>query len=232
MDEILTKYVEALGGEAAIRKVTSRVITATQDFPTGGGGTTPVPAQTERYMKAPNLLLNIYKTNKFTVEDGFDGTNLWAQDVRGNLTEVFDIEQLRAKRSADFYESIHLKQEYTDLTVTGTEKVNNRDAYVVVGVPRDDSPEKLYFDTQTGLLVRKFTTMPTPIGKSPFQVDYDDYRDTGSGVKIAFVTHLLPTSPRTELGPHTTIQVLTVRDNVPIDDMKFVKPTSPVPSAR
>lgn len=37
-DEILARYVQALGGEQAIRKVTSRVITATQYIPTGPGG--------------------------------------------------------------------------------------------------------------------------------------------------------------------------------------------------
>ena len=47
VDQILAKYVQALGGEQAIRKVTSRVITATQYIPTGPGGTVPVPAQSE-----------------------------------------------------------------------------------------------------------------------------------------------------------------------------------------
>jgi len=44
-DQILTKYVEALGGEKALQKVTTRVIIATQDSPTGPGGVIPVPTQ-------------------------------------------------------------------------------------------------------------------------------------------------------------------------------------------
>ena len=55
VDQILTRYVQALGGEQTIRKVTSRVITGTQYIPTGPGGTTPMPAMVERYQKAPNV---------------------------------------------------------------------------------------------------------------------------------------------------------------------------------
>ena len=41
----------------ATPKITSRMITATQDIPTGNGGRMPVQAQVEIYQKAPNLVL-------------------------------------------------------------------------------------------------------------------------------------------------------------------------------
>jgi hypothetical protein len=225
-DQILAKYIEALGGEQAIRKVTSRLITATQDIPTGPGGVIPTPARTERYQKAPYLLLNVYHTDKYSISNGFDGTVSWAQDARGRVTQPVKLEQIRARRSADFYECLHLKQEYSQMKVDGIEKVNNRDAYVLIGYPEEKIPERLYFDTQTGLLLRKSTVVPTAAGNSPFQVDYDDYRDTGSGVKYPFLTHMEPGGSRTELVVHSTIRVQKIQDNVAIDDAKFVKPES------
>ena len=39
VDDVLAKYVQALGGEQALRKVTSRLITATWELPTGPGET-------------------------------------------------------------------------------------------------------------------------------------------------------------------------------------------------
>jgi hypothetical protein len=48
VDDILARYLTAVGGEQALRRVTSRVITATQHVPTGPGGIIPVPAQIER----------------------------------------------------------------------------------------------------------------------------------------------------------------------------------------
>jgi hypothetical protein len=78
----------------------------------------------------------------------------------------------------------------------------------------------------TGLLLRKWTALPTQAGNSPFQVDFDDYRDTGSGVKFAYLIKMLPAGSRTELAPTATINVSKVEDNVPIESAKFNEPQS------
>jgi hypothetical protein len=226
LDQILAKYVEALGGEQALRKVTGRVITGTQYIPTGPGGTTPTPAAVERYLKAPNLAVTIYRAPTYAISEGFDGTTAWSQNQAGRVTEPVKLDIARAARAADLYEPLNLKRQYAQMTVRGIETVNGRDAYLVVGVPQGDKPESLYFDTQTGLLLRKQTVLPTPIGDSPFQMDFEDYRDTGSGVKIPFVIHMNPANPRTELAPNATLRITKVEDNAAIDGAKFVKPAS------
>lgn len=234
VDEILKKYAQAIGGEQAARKITSRVITATEDIPTGAGGRMPVQAQVEIYQKAPNLVLNVYRTDKFTIADGFDGTSSWAQNARGVVSNDSGIDLARAKRNADFYLGLDLKSEYTRLTVTGTETVNNRGAYVLTGIVRGAGPDRLYFDTQTGLLLRRLTLQPTPFGSTPTQVDYDDYRDDGSGVKLPFVVRITPGSAGAVLAVSSTIRIQKVQENAPIDDSKFVKPQSKpaTPAAR
>lgn len=226
VDRIVTRYVAALGGEQAIRKVTSRVITGTQYIPTGPGGTVPMPAVMERSLKAPNLSVTIYRTATFAISQGFDGTRAWSQDQAGRVTDAVALDAARARRAADFFEPLNLKQQYPQMTVRGIEKVNNRDAYVVVGVPQNDTPERLYFDTQTGLLLRKVSVLPTPVGDSPFQMDFDDYRDTGSGVKFPFLIQMNPANPRTELAPSATLRVSKVEDNVAVEDSKFIKPAA------
>jgi hypothetical protein len=233
VDEILAKYVQALGGEAAIRKVTSRLITATHDLPSGAGGKVPIPSLVEQYRKAPDLVVNVDHTPNFTVSDGFDGTTAWAQNMAGVVSDVASAtDQARLKRAADFYESLDLKQEYMRMAARGIERVNDRDCYVVLGYPQGDSLERLYFDTQTGLLLRRITTLPTSVGAFPFQVDYDDYRDSGSGVKIPFWIRTSPITPRSELETQSITRVQKVQDNVPIDGGKFVKPPSnPAPAA-
>jgi photosynthetic reaction center cytochrome c subunit len=224
VDEILAKYVEGLGGQQAIQKITSRVITGTQYIPTGAGGSVPMPATIERDQKAPNMIVNIYHTATYTISDGFDGTKAWAQNLQGNVTEPATIDQRRAKRDADFYSPLNLKQQYAKMTVQDVERVNDRDAYVVVGIPQGDRPERLYFDTQTGLLLRKETTLPTPAGNSLFQVSYGDYRDAGSGVKFPYLITMYPANARTVLWGTATIHVTAVKDNAAIDNAKFAKP--------
>ena len=228
VDEVLAKYVQALGGEQALRKVTSRLITATWELPTGPGGNTPVPAQLERYQKAPNLTMSVNRTAMFTTAMGFDGTTAWLEDAKGVVTAAPPIDQGHLKRSSDLYQSLDLKQQFSGLTVTGMEKVNGHDAYVVVGTPAGERPERLLFDTQTGLLLREEILVTTPIGDSPIAVEYEDYRDTGSGVKFPFVIRSIPGAPYTlySLDSHSTIRVQKVQDNVPVDDAKFAKPQS------
>jgi photosynthetic reaction center cytochrome c subunit len=225
-DEILDKYIQALGGEAAIRKVTSRSITATLTIPTGPGGTTEAPARGEIFQKAPNLRLNVTNTGKATIEDGFDGTVAWTENARGVVNPAAQLAQPVYQRSADFYEPLNIKKEYTKLEVTAVEKVNDHDAYAVVGMLPDDTPETLYFDTQTGFLLRKITSLPTVVGRSPFEVEYDDYRDTGSGVKIPFVVRSIPGVPLGATASRATIRIEKVQDNAPLEDSKFVKPES------
>jgi photosynthetic reaction center cytochrome c subunit len=235
VDQVLSKYITALGGEQAMRKVTTRVITGTQDLPTGPGGTVPTPAKLERSLKAPNLVVDVYTADKFTISSGFDGKAQWAKGQNGNVNSPIagGVDAERAQRAAAFNEPLTLKQQYTTLTVDGIARVNGHDAYVVIGTPAANTPERLYFDTRTGLLLRKWTYVDTASGRSPYQLDFDDYRNTGSGVKIPFVVHMSPAGPRTEIEPTSTLRITSVKDNTPIDNAKFVKPMpTPQPAAR
>jgi zinc protease len=234
VDELLAKYVAALGGEAAMRKVTSRVITATEDIPTGPGGTVPMPATLRRSMKAPNLNVDEVTTARFTIANGFDGTDAWIKGQNGNVNTMAaaGIDAERIKRAAALDEPLTIKQQYSAMLVEGTAQVNGHDAYVVMGISAAKTPERLYFDTGSGLLLRKWNYLETAAGPSPFQMDFDDYRDTGSGVKIPFVIKMSPATTRSELSTGSTMRVTSVKDNVPLDAAIFVKPqqlTRPAP---
>lgn len=224
VDQILAKYVQALGGEQAIRKVTSRMITATRDVPTGPGGTVPMPAQMEQYLKAPNLIVTVNRAPTFSTSEGFDGSSAWVQNMMGMVNDAATVDLARDKRSGGLYEAVTLKQEYGRMEVQGIDKVNGRDAFLVVGFPQNDSPERLYFDTTTGLLLRKVTLLPTPFGNSPFEVDYDDYRDSGSGVKIPYWIRMIPATPRSAMASRSSIRIQKVQDNITVDSSKFSKP--------
>lgn len=232
VDQILAKYVEALGGEQALRKVTSRVITGTQFIPTGAGGGVPMAATLERDLKAPNLVLNTYHTPTYTISDGFDGTQAWSQDVRGRVNQPMSIDQGRAKRDADFYFPLDLKQTYGIMRVVAVASVDGHETYEVVAKPQGDTEERLYFDVLSGLLIRKASALPTQAGPSPYHVDYDDYRDTGSGVKFPYTITMSPANPRTVLYGSATLYVTKVEDNAPLESSKFSKPESKAAAAQ
>jgi len=225
-EQILAKYVDALGGEVALRRITSRTITATTEVPADVRGEGPaVHALTHQYFKAPNQWVIHSQTASATTVTGFDGTVAWRQDARGVVTETTGATPApplaRIKRNSDFYEPLNLKQAYSRMVTRATVKVRDRDAHLVVGFPDADLPEQLYFDMQTGLLVRKATATATAFGDYALQTDYDDYRDVG-GVKIPYLVRTIGISPAD--GGTTYIEKVEI--NPPLDAGTFVKPVS------
>jgi hypothetical protein len=225
VDQILNKYVQAIGGEDAIRKVSSRSITATRNLLTGPGGVVALPAVSEEYRK-PNRSVIVSRGATITVAEGFDGATAWAQNAAGVVADAQPLDTVRARRDSDLQSSINLKKTYPRMEVQGISRVGERDAYVVVGYPNNDLAEKLYFDISSGLLVRKITALQSVFGEVPFETDYDDYRPTNSGVKIPFWIRSIPGAPRSAYASSMNVRIQKVEDNAPIDDAKFTKPAS------
>ncbi len=121
---------------------------------------------------------------------------------------------------ADLHLATHLKPMFNEMRVRGTEKVGDLEAYVVLGQREGKPPIQLFFDEQSGLLVRLVRFGETALGQMPTQIDYADYRDAG-GVRIPYRWTLA------RPGGRFTIQVSEVKENAPVDDAKFVKPAAP-----
>lgn len=88
---------------------------------------------------------------------------------------------------------------------------------------RDNWPSvDLYFDQESGLLVRMLRYVQTPLGRNPLQIDYSDYREE-AGVKTPYRW--------TVAGPDTrfTIQIEQSQPGAPIADDKFAKPANTPP---
>ena len=137
---------------------------------------------------------------------------------------MVDEEMIYLKRYPDLFKDIKLKDQFSRLTVSGKEKLDVRDVYVLRGTTPNNNRERLYFDTQTGLLVRRFTIMPTSIGNIPEQVDFEDYRDV-DGMKMPFTIRVSAIDPF-----YTATRKFTeIKLNVPVDDARFNKPAGPAP---
>ena len=94
------------------------------------------------------------------------------------------------------------------------DKIDGREVYSVSALTAEDARERLYFDAQSGLLVRRVASAPTILGLFQYQVDYADYKDFG-GVK-------LPTEIKFAVpNIRWTRKVLEVKNNVVIDDLRF-----------
>jgi zinc protease len=215
VDQVLDKFVQAIGGKPAFLKFNSRVGKGTFEIPAMGAS-----GDIEIYAKAPNKSLLIINIAGFgTVQQAFNGTTGWAQEPQSGMRDMSAAEISAAKRDEAFHREIMLKELYTKLEVKAKEKVGEKDAYVVVATPAEGTPDKLYFDVQSGLLVRQDTERESPMGKVPIEAYLDDYKEV-DGVKVPFT--IRQTNPAFSF----TIKLAEVKHNVPIDDAKFNKPAA------
>lgn len=211
--QLIDKYLQAAGGAAAIGKITSRVMKGTITF-----GDRDVAI--DIYSKDPDKRISFTHTPDGDSVTAFDGHDGWLGNPGRPAREMHGSELDAAAMDADLHFAVHLKEMFSDAQVQGTEKVDGREAYLVVGQREGKPPLRLYFDEQSGLLVRLVRYGDTPLGLMPTQIDYADYREAG-GVKIPFRWTLARPSGR------FTIQVSEVTENVPVDDAKFAKPPAP-----
>ncbi len=118
---------------------------------------------------------------------------------------------------ADLRFPLHIRQLFAELHVEYPEMVGDREAYVISCSNVGQPPVKLYFDEQSGLLLRLVRYAASPLGLIPTQIDYADYRDA-DGVKTPFRWTLA------QWDGTSTIQLDQILQNVPIDDARFAKP--------
>lgn len=214
-DEILDKYVKASGGKEAIQKLTSRSAKGTFEIEAMG-----MTGGFQSFAKAPNKTATIIEIPGFgTVNQVFDGTKGWDSNPQTGLRELAGNELAAQKREADFYQTINLKSHYSKLTVKSKEKVGTAEAYLVEAVPAEGSPEKMYFDVTSGLLIRTDTERDLPDGKMAIEVYMSDYKQV-DGVNIPHT--LKQVTPMFAM----TIKMAEIKHNVAVDDAKFAKPAN------
>ncbi len=215
VDQILDKYVQALGGKAAMEKVTSTASKGTFEIPAFGASGTA-----EIWSKAPNKTAIRLDIPGFgIVQEGFNGTVAWGQEPQSGLREKTGLELASTKLDADFYRPLRLKQLYPKITVKGREKLGDKDAYVLEATPAEGAVETWYFDVASGLLARIDAERESPQGKAAVQSYLEDYRDVGA-LKEPFTNRIV--SPAFTI----IIKLDEVKHNVEIDDAKFNKPAA------
>jgi len=219
VDEVFNKYIEAIGGEAAVKKIQTRVSDLSVERPklVNPSGK---PATIQIYQKAPNKLLMVITGPDGSVTyQGFNGTTGWIKTA-SQQREMSGGELAQIKQQAELYNALTLKDQFSNLRVGGKQKVNDRDAYVVVGTNVNKKRERLFFDVETGLLVRRVQLNPTVLGLDPVQSDFLDYRVV-DGVKLPFTIELSSLDNAHYNQKRTFSQI---KQNVSVEDAKFEPP--------
>jgi photosynthetic reaction center cytochrome c subunit len=220
-DQILDKYIEALGGGRQLAGLTSFAAKGTYE----GYDTTQLKRPVELYAKAPDQRTMIVHNTLGDIIWATDGRAGWIVSPANTLTFMTltggDLDG--AKLDASLFFPGKIKQAFSEWRA-GSASVDDKEIAVVQGTNPGKTPVKLYFDKTSGLLVRQVRYTQTTIGLVVTQVDYSDYRQV-SGVQMPFKWIFTWTDGQ------STIELSDIQPNASIDASKFAQPTPP-PAAK
>lgn len=212
-EQVLDRSVAASGGREALERVRSYELEATIEMPGRGvRGTLAIRA------KAPDKLVVVRTIEKVgTIRHGYDGASGWSEDPYNGVRRLAGEELEIARRGALFNADLRWRELYERAELTGVEKLDGRDVYVVRLTSKDGLEETRSYDAGTFLLVRTAAVYEGKQGRLPIETRFEDYRDV-DGLKVAFLWR--QTTPVGE----TTIRVTAVRHNAEIRDAEFAQP--------
>jgi photosynthetic reaction center cytochrome c subunit len=217
-DSVFEKYLTASGGAATINKITSRVEKGTiSGFGDQHFGIDIVA-------KAPDKRLSTMHMPGGESTTAYDGTQGWLSFPGRPVHMMNAAESAGARVDADFHLPVDAKSLRNNWKPAPGEAIDGHATNLLVGQTEGETPLRLYFDAQSGLLVRLIRYTETPLGRLPTQVDYADYRDA-DGAKVPYQWSI------SRPGNRFTIQVEQLQQNVPVDDSKFTAPPQPAPPA-
>ena len=217
-DQILDKYIQAIGGAPALAKLTSFIARGTYE----GFETFSEKVPVEIFANAPNQLTTIVHTQNGDSVSTYDGNSGWiaAADKLMRVLPLSRGDLEGAKMDAFLSFPARIKQEFQWRTGFPSVSIDDRPVQVIQNVARGEAGTKLYFDSQSGLLVRQVRYVDTAVGVIPTQIDYSDYR-TVAGVKVPFRRVVTWTDGR------STIELSQVQPNARIEAAKFATPAPP-----
>jgi len=219
--EVLSRYVEALGGQTALDRVKSRIIKTIRLNSENSESITML------YQKEPGKVLLAQESPGYSLWLGYNGKRAWAEDSIKSYWGLLNALQRNAiLRDTEIYPGSRIKSQYSGVKVKGIETLGDQDTYVVSGNSPEGTSEDFYFDVQTGLLRRRHIREQTIFGGFQIQADFEDYRVI-DGVKMPFVVRW--SSPGGAWGTRVSFKIVSVGQNEPIADEKFDGPPSKSP---
>ena len=215
-DQVLDKFIVAVGGAQRLASLTSFAATGTyrafDDADTRA---------MEIFAKAPGLRASIVQSTSGPTTTTYDGRESWiaAPDVEKPvpLLAVTGQELDGVKLEAELWFPARIKQALAKWRVGAPATLGDREVQVVQGTTAGGGTATLCFDSMTGLLTRLVRFSESPVGRLVTQIDYSEYREV-AGVRMPFRWTV------SWLNGRSTFELNDLQPNVAIDTAKFARP--------
>jgi hypothetical protein len=222
-DQILDRYIQAIGGAERLAKLTSFVAKGIYQ----GYGDEKYPMDV--FVKAPNQFSTVIHTAAGDSTTTYNGSAGWiagpATERPVALLELTDGDLAGAKLDAAVWFPAQIKLALTQWRAASSTTIDGHEVQMIQGTGDGRYPVNLYFDSKSGLLARMVRYSESPVGLNPTQIDYADYREV-AGVRMPYRVIV------TWLDGKSTTQLSEIQPNVPIEAARFARPPRPAaPSA-
>jgi hypothetical protein len=218
--EVIEKHLAALGGRAALGKITSRLTVGTVALssPTGDlNGTIEALYKVPNKMRAQVALdlTPMGMTEKMQIDQRFDGKAGWIlNSLQGDAEMTGD--QLENMRNSMFPSPLlNFQERGVKVELQPKETLAGKEAVVLLVIPKSGPAARVYLDPDTYLAMRSTIKMNSPeMGELNQVSEPSDYR-TVDGIKVPF--KIVNSSEMQTV----TIVLSKVTHNVPADDAQF-----------
>lgn len=221
-DEIIEKHLAAIGGRAALGKLTSRSMAGTITLSTPGG---ELSGPFEILSQAPNksrtlitLDLTALGAGKMIFDERFDGTTGYVIDTLQGNRDITGNQLENLKNEVFPTPFLDYKARGATVELGGKEKVGDRDAYLLTLRSKTGPATRRYIDAESYLEVRVVSMVSAPqVGDFEQTMDFLDQRDV-DGLKIPFQVR------GTSSFQTFTVNITKVEHGLTIDQSVFSKP--------
>jgi outer membrane lipoprotein-sorting protein len=226
IDAVIEKYQQAIGGAQRLATIKSLSVKGIYS----GWDTLQQKVPIEVFLRAPNQRTSVVHAFEGDTTTVYDGQAGWiaAPDtmkpvpvlpLTGTNLDVARIE-------AELFFPGRIKEMLTEWRVGPPTYIDDREVHMVQGRLRPGGlPVTLYFDSESGLLVRVLVYTSSPIGVNPRQIDLSDYRDVNS-IRMPYRWIMTWTDGR------STLEVGEIQPNVAIEASRFARPPASKPVTR
>jgi hypothetical protein len=210
--QIVDKYVQAIGGRTAITRFQQRKTVAEINMPANG-----MTMTMEMYQAAPNrMFTKMEMAGMGTFTSGYDGTVAWSNNPMQGPRVLEGAELNETLRQADFAALLDPSKSYTAMQTVGEKTVAGRPCWNVKMTHASGVDVHSCFDKENGLLVHSAVKQVSAMGEINVEAIVSDYKDF-DGIKMA--TKTVATMMGQEMS--TTIKSVS---HAPIDASVFAVP--------
>jgi hypothetical protein len=210
--DVVAKYITAIGGEAAAKKLATSSMTATGTRTDAGGRSTPL----EVFSAGGKTLVRSTPAEGPQMAQMFAPESAWMQGREGTRT-VTGADASTSYLFARAYQPVTTLPE--NARVGSKETIDGHETWAVSAPIDEHTRQRVWFDATTGLAVRRLITVDSPVGRIPTQTDFDDYRDV-NGVKVPFTVKVSSVNG----GQNATRKYTSIELGKSVDEKMFEAP--------